>query len=304
MKRLSFRWRGKAEGREVFLNLAQTAEHPGIVRKSVKRGGKKRVRRGGKERRGGNWIWPAIGFLVFVEVLLLGGHAVRWARSSSHFELSKVVVTGHRTLRTADIKKLLEIEPGTNIFEADLAAVRERVASHAWIKSASVRMRPPHFLEVDILERKPAALIIGGEAFVVDEDGVVLGKSVTPLAGCLPMVEGFGPRRWRPGDVVRDPRLASSIEAVFLFQDSPVIRGECISVRNTGSGQLRLRALEGKVELMVSEERMESQAGRLRAVSDDVLRQEKFGAGGLQFDLRFPGRVIVRPLAKDGGRIG
>lgn len=304
MRRLSFKWRGKAEGREVFLDLAQTAEHPGVVRKSVRRGGKKSARRGGKERAGANWVWSAIVFLVFVEVFLLGGHAVRWARSSSHFELSKVVVTGHRTLQAADIKKLLAIEPGTNLFEADLAAVRERVASHPWIKSASVRMRPPHFLEIDIRERKPAALIMGGDTLVVDEDGVVLGKSVTPLAGCLPMVEGFGPRRWRPGDVVRDPRLARSIEAVFLFRDSPVIRGDCISVRNTGPGQLRLRTLEGTVELMVSEERMESQAGRLRAVADDVLRHEKFGAGDLRFDLRFPGRVIVRPLAKDGGRIG
>ena len=304
MRRISFRWRGKAEGEEVCLSLARTAEHPRIVRKSAKRDGKKSVRRGGKERRGANWIWSAIVFLVFVEVFLLGGHAVRWARSSSHFELSKVVVAGNRTLRPVDIGKLVGIQPGTNLFEADLAAVRERVASHPWIKSASVRMRPPHFLQVDILERKPAALIMGGETLVVDEDGVVLGKSVTPLAGCLPMVEGFNSRRWRPGDVVRDPRLARSIEAVFLFRDSPVIRGECISVRSTGTGQLRLRALEGKVELMVSKERMESQAGRLRAVADDVLRQEKFRAGGLQLDLRFPGRVIVRPLAKDGGNTG
>ena len=304
MRRLSFRWRGKAEGREVFLNLAQTAEHPGRARKSVKRGGKKRVTRGGKEKRGGNWIWPAIGSLVFVEVLLLGGHAVRWAKSTPHFKLSKVVVTGHRTLRTGEIKKLLELEPGMNIFEADLAAVRERVASHPWIKRARVRMRPPHFLQVDILERKPAVLLVDRETIAVDEDGVLLGRIRNPIAGCLPMVEGFDSRRWRPGDVVRDPRLSRSIEAVFLFRDSPVIRTSCISVRNTGSGQLRLRALEGKVELMVNEERMESQAGRLRAVADDVLHQEKFGAGDLRFDLRFPGRVIVRPLAKDGGNIG
>lgn len=304
MRRLSFKWRGKAKSREVFLNLAQTAEYPGVVRKNVRRDGKKSVRRNDEKRAGANWLWAAIGFLVFVEVLLLGGHAVRWAKSSSHFELSEVVVTGHRTLRAGDIRKLVGVEPGTNLFDADLAAVRERVASHPWIKRASVRMRPPHFLQVDILERKPAALIMGAETLVVDEDGAVLGKSVTPLAGCLPMVEGFESRRLRPGDVVRDPRLARSMEAVFLFQDSPVIRGECISVQNTGSGQLRLRASGGKVELMVSEERMERQAGRLRAVADDVLRKKKFGAGGLQLDLRFPGRVIVRPLAKDGGTIG
>lgn len=304
MRRLSFKWRGNTKGRQVFLNLAQTAERPGIVRKSVKREGKKRARRGGKENAGANWIWPAIGILVFVEVLLLGGHAVRWAKSSGHFELSGVVVMGNQTLRPDELRKLVGVEPGTNIFEADLAAVRERVASHPWIKRANVRMRPPHFLQVEILERKPAALIMAGETLVVDEEGVVLGKSVAPLAGCLPMVEGFDSQRWRPGDVVHDPRLARSIEGVVLFQDSPVFRGQCISVRNTGPGQLRLRALGGSMELMVSENRMESQAGRLRAVADDLLRQEKYGAGGLQLDLRFPGRVIVRPLTKDGGTIG
>ena len=210
MRRFSFKWRGNAEGREVFLNLAQTAEHPRIVRKSVKRNGKKSVRRGGKERTGANWIWPAIVFLVFVEVLLLGGHAVRWAKSSRHFELREVVVTGNRTLRPGDIRKLVGVDPGANIFDADLADVRSRVASHPWVKRASVRMRPPHFLQVDILERRPYALIMGGETLAVDEEGVVLGKPVTPLAGCLPMVEGFASRRWQPGDVIRDPRLARS----------------------------------------------------------------------------------------------
>ena len=304
MRRLSFTWRGKAEGEEVFLNLAQTAEHPRIVRKTVKRAGRKRVGRGGKEGAGANWIWSAIGFLVFVEVLLLGGHAVQWAKSTPHFELSEVVVTGHRTLRVEDIRKLVGLEPGANIFDADLADVRSRVASHPWIKRARVRMRPPHFLQVDILERKPAVLLVGRETIAVDEENVLLGRIGKPGAACLPMVEGFDSRRWRPGDVVRDPRLASSIKAVFLFRDSPVIGTSCISVRNTGPGQLRLRALEGKVELMVNEAMMESQAGRLRAVADDVLRQEKFGADGLRFDLRFPGRVIVRPLTKDGGTLG
>ena len=165
-------------------------------------------------------------------------------------------------------------------------------------------MRPPHILEVGIIERKPAAYIMGGETLMVDEEGIVLDKSVAPITGCLPMVEDFTSRRWRPGDVIHDPRLARSIEAAILFQDSPVIRGDCISVRNTSPDQLRLRALEGKVELMVSAEKMESQASRLRAVADDVLRQKKLGADGLQFDLRFPGRVIVRPLTKDGGKTG
>ncbi len=296
MSRLSFKWRRATKNREVILNLAQATEYAGAIREKIKRDD--------NERQGGNWLWPAIGFLVLVEVLLLGGHAIRWAKSSRHFELSKVVVVGHQALRPEGIIKLVALEPGSNIFNANLEAVRTRVASHPWIKRARVRMRPPHFLQVDILERKPAALITGDETLAVDEDGVVLGKLITPLARCLPMIEEISSRPLRPGDSVRDTRFARSMEAVVLFHDSPVIRRSCISVRNTGSGELRLRALGGKVEIMVSEEKMESQAGRLRAVAGNVLRHEKFGAGGLRFDLRFPGRVIVRPLTEDGGRIG
>ncbi len=296
MSRLSFKWRRKTKNREVFLNLAQATEYAGAIREKIKGND--------NERPGGNWLWPAIGFLVLVEMLLLGGHAIRWAKSSRHFELSKVVVVGHQALRPEGIIKLVGLDPGSNIFDANLEAVRARVASHPWIKRARVSMRPPHFLQVDILERKPAALITGDETLAVDEDGVVLGKPITPLAGCLPMIEEVSSRPLRPGDSVRDARFARSMEAVFLFHDSPVIRRSCISVRNTGSGELRLRALGGKVEIMVSEQRMESQAGRLRAVAGDVLRHEKFGAGGLLFDLRFPGRVIVRPLTEDGGSLG
>ena len=80
-----------------------------------------------------------------------------------------------------------------------------------------------------------------------------------------------------------------------------MIRGGCISVRPNGDGQLHLRAQGGKIELVVSEEKMESQADRLRVIAGDVLRKQKFGAGGLRLDLRFPGRVIVRPLVKEGG---
>ena len=296
MSRSWFGARRKPKRREVFPKRARTSGGAGGVRKGV--------RRNGSGRSGRGWVWPAIGFLVFVEALLLGGHAVRWAKASRHFELSKVVVAGHRTLRPEDVVKLAAIRPGASIFDADLEAVRGRVDSHPWIKRVSVRRRPPHFLHVAIVERRPAALLAGAAPMLVDEEGVVLGRPMKPRAGCLPLIEGFASRNLRPGDVVRDARLARSMRAAFLFRGSPVIREGCVSVRGDAGGQLRLRALEGRVELVVSEERMESQAERLRAVARDVLREEALGAGGLRLDLRFPGRVIVRSLAKDGGSRG
>ena len=303
MRRSGFRWGRSAAGGAVSLHLAGAAAGRRVLRRRVRPTEEGSPRRAGPGRAG--WIWPAIGVLIFVEVLLLGGHAVRWAKRTRHFAVREVVVTGHRRLPGEAVRKLAGVAPGTNIFDADLAAVRARVIAHPWIKGARVRMRPPHSLLVDIRERIPAARIGGAAPLVVDAEGVVLDTSAPYPAGCLPVLEGFGSRRPRPGEAVRDPRLARSVAAGFLFRDSPAVRGACISVRDAGRGELRLRARGGRtVELMVHAERMARQAGRLRAVADDVLRQKRFGAGGLQFDLRFPGRVIVRPLTTKGGTRG
>lgn len=262
------------------------------------------ARRGEGGRAGRGWIWPAMGFLVFVEALLLGGHAVQWAKRSRHFALSRVVVAGHRTLRPEEVVRLAALRPGSSIFDADLEAVRRRVASHPWIKRVRVRRRPPHLLQVEVLERRPAALLAGRAPLMVDAEGVVLGGAVEASARCLPLIEGLASGRLRPGDTVREAGFARAVAAAVLFQDAPELRGGCVSVRDAGAGQLRLRALGGRLEMMMGEEGMEEQAARFRAVASDVLRKKDFGGGGLRVDLRFPGRVIVRPLVKDGGPVG
>ena len=110
MSRLSFGSRRKPEHHEVSM---RPTPPPGNVRLYRKKA--KPVK---ADKIGRNWIWPAIGFLVFVEVLLLGGHAVQWARASRHFELSEMVIAGHQAIRPEDIVKLTGLKPGSNIFDA------------------------------------------------------------------------------------------------------------------------------------------------------------------------------------------
>ena len=114
-----------------------------------------------------------------------------------------------------------------------------------------MRLRPPHALEVEVVERTPSVLIGGGRPLAVDEEGVVLGRLPGKSAACLPLIEGFVERRPRPGEVLRDAGFAHAMRAAFLFRDSPVFRGGCLSVRKAGAGRLRLIASKGEVEVMV-----------------------------------------------------
>ncbi|OGL60515.1 MAG: hypothetical protein A3J27_06335 [Candidatus Tectomicrobia bacterium RIFCSPLOWO2_12_FULL_69_37] len=246
---------------------------------------------------------PAIGLLVFVEILLLGGHAVRWARTSPRFALSEVVVEGHRALDARDIVRLTALPLGLNIFDVDLEQVRSRVAANPWVRQASVRRQLPHALRVEIEERRPAALFRRDPPFAVDAEGVVLGALLDKPQGCLPLLEGFDPQQLSPGSSVWGPGFEAQLAAVRRFSLTPGIRDGCLSVRRTEEGRLRLRALDGKIELLASEDGIEAQAARLRAVVQHILREPPASAR-IELDLTFPGRVVVRPTGQDGGSKG
>lgn len=262
-----------------------------------------RARSASPRRAGGAWVRPAIGFLVFVEILLLGGHAVRWARTSPRFALSEVVLEGHRALDARDIVRLTALPLGLNIFDVDLEEVRRRVAANPWVRQASVRRQLPHALRVEIEERRPAALLRRDPPFGVDAEGVVVGALLEKPQGCLPLLEGFDPQRLSPGSSVWGPGFEAQLAAVTLLSQTPGIREGCLSVQRTGEGRLRLRALDGKVELLASEDGLEAQAARLRAVVQHILGEPPASAR-IELDLTFPGRVVVRPIGQDGGAKG
>ncbi|MEK6709624.1 MAG: FtsQ-type POTRA domain-containing protein [Nitrospinota bacterium] len=247
---------------------------------------------------------PAIGFLVFVEILLLGGHAVRWARTSSRFVLRDVVLEGHRALDPRDIARQTALAPGLNIFDVDLEQVRSRVAAHPWIRRVNVRRELPHALRVELEERRPAALLRLDPPFGVDAEGVVLGALLEKPGGCLPLLEGFDPLKLAPGSSIAGFGFEAQLAAVTLLSQAPGAAGGCPSVRRTGDGRLRLRLLEGRVELLASEDGLEGQAARLRAVLPHVLREPPVSAERIELDLTFPGRVVVRPIGQDGGAKG
>jgi cell division septal protein FtsQ len=258
------------------------------------------------ERRAGplsGWIWPAIGVLVFVEVLLLGGHAVRWAMTSPRFVLGEVKIVGHRTLAPAALVESAGLAPGSNLFGVDLERVRLRIESNPWVRRTSIRKTPPSTLRIEIEEREAVALINRRGRVAVDPEGVILGPLSGTRENCLPLLEGFSRKGEKPGDRINSVDFGAAVEAASLFSGGPLGGRECLSVRAAGGGHFKIRALGGKVNLLVSEEQMASQAARFHAVAQKILKKKK-SAAPLYMDLTFPGRIVIRPANQDGGLRG
>lgn len=285
---------------ETVLNLAAGAVAAAPRRrKKVYRNTAKPIRQSGPSK-----VRTAIGLLVFLEVLLLGGHAVQWFTTSPRFILRKVDVVGHQSLNPNSLVKLAGLSPGTNLFEVDLEAVRKRIESNPWIRRTSIRKVPPSTLRIEIEERRPAAFIRGKGTVAVDREGIILGRLNFRPAKCLPLLEGFTKKGHLPGESIYGANFELALRATALFGGSLVKRGECPSIRRVGKGRILLRARGGKVNLLLGEEGLEAQAARYRAVARRILRDHQKKPGPVQLDLTFPGRIIVRPMNIDGGLKG
>ncbi len=120
---------------------------------------------------------PVLGILIIVA--LLGG-AVYGMRyfflNSDFFTIREISVNKDRdySFRKGE-KKLENIYLGRNIFSVDPRQVRTIVQDdYPQLKKVEVRRNFPGVLEVDIVSRRPAAVIDSGGGIIIDSEAVVL----------------------------------------------------------------------------------------------------------------------------------
>ena len=167
-----------------------------------------------------------------------------------------------------------------------------------------MRKSPPSTLRIEIEERVPVALIDRKDSIAVDAEGVILGPHSAGFEGCPPLLKGFGKKGSRPGDRIESSDFAPALAAASLFSGAPLIRRSCLSVSRAGKGLFRLQAMGGKIEMILSEEKMAAQAARFHAVAEHIFAERNSSASPVRLDLTFPGRIIVRPVNKNGGLKG
>ena len=84
-------------------------------------------------------------------------------------------------------------EGKTNLFQVDLGKVRSRLEEVAEIEQVRARRILPNALEIQVVERTPAAVIGSSRSpFLADLNGVMLRRSrCLKIAGILPLIYGF-----------------------------------------------------------------------------------------------------------------
>ncbi len=162
----------------------------------------------------------------------------------------------------------------------DVAAIRQRLLRFGWVKDARVSRRLPNTLVIDIVERTPAALWQSkGQLALVDAEGVVLDRVPVNEMPDLPLL--IGPGANRESEALG--RLMASV---------PTLKPQLTSASWIGGRRWDLNFQSGETVALP-----ESEAAA-RAALTKFARLDKsnglLGRGVVRFDLRIPGKMVVR----------
>jgi cell division protein FtsQ len=145
------------------------------------------------------------------------------------FRARHVRVVGAETLRPDQVRARAGVDGSTNVVHIDTGAITARLLTDPWIASASVRRDLPDTLELEIVERRPLAVIEAmGETSVLASDGSELPATVGDLSGLPTMRAALGApdegQRLAAADLLAalDPVVQRRVSVITVGQDRDV----------------------------------------------------------------------------------
>jgi cell division protein FtsQ len=112
--------------------------------------------------------------LLLVSFFLFIGHWVYvHLLGDPFFRVRVVEVEGNQKITKETLLSLTMLEGAPNLFSVNLEEMVERIESHPWIESVTVRKVFPNKILVQIEERKPMAIIQLEELYYIDGKGEI-----------------------------------------------------------------------------------------------------------------------------------
>jgi cell division protein FtsQ len=283
---------------------------PGKARPRARKGGprvnvpKRLVARLPVEQAGANrlarWMFGlfAIGILGLAAVALQLptkiGTSLGEAMGQAGFRVRSVDVTGVQRMDSRPVFQIALDQKSMAMPLVDVATIRQKLLHYGWVKDARVSRRLPDTLVIDIVERKPAALWQDDQKLsLIDSEGVVLDRVKVSDMPDLPLLIGPGAN-------------AHSNELNQLLDEVPTLKPQLESANWVGGRRWDLNFQSG--ETVVLPEGNDEARKALAKFAKLDKSAGLLGRGIKRFDLRIPGKMIVRlpqaPAATDAKQEG
>ena len=200
--------------------------------------------------------------------------------SDAGFEVRRIEVRGVDRMNELTVYERVLGEEDRAMPQVDLAQVREDLLELSWVRDARVSRQLPDTLVVDIVERRPHAVLAKADRFVlIDADGHELEPIREADTKGMLVVSG-------PGAARQMPDLAQ------LLDSAPALRPQVRAAEWVGNRRWDVTFRTGQV-LALPQGREESAEALTKFARIDG-RNRLIGGKVASFDMRAEGRLYMR----------
>lgn len=196
------------------------------------------------------------------------------------FEVRRVNVSGTKNLNELKVYQLALADNHRAMPLVDIHALREKLLTLSWVEDARVSRQLPDTLAIDIVERKPAAVLRKPDRLVlIDATGHEL--------------QAVSEARAKGKLVVSGPGAGKQVEALnVLLGAAPAMKPQVTEAEWVGNRRWNLTFKTGQVLALPEGEQQSTKALMTFARLDGVNRL--LGGKALAFDMRAPDRIYFR----------
>lgn len=235
-----------------------------------------------------------VGVAVFsVSLLVVGGFfSVQLLMASDLFRVEEVSVTGQQRLDQQQVVALSDIQLGLNTFSLDLGLIGRKIEENPWIRQAKVQRIFPRQVVIDIVERKPVAIINMGYLYYIDEDGEIFKVLDAKDQLNYPIITGFDYEKAQS----HDENYAQKLKQIVALMDDLKGRklfdlNQVSEIHHEMDGGLSLFTFDGSVKVKLGNGDYNRKINRLERIYSQLQPKLKI----LDYiDLNVNEKIIVR----------
>lgn len=239
------------------------------------------------ERKGKIVLWSLVALVVLI---FFAAHS--W---KSSLKVKNFSIEGNMLVSKNEILQLLEVQKGTLLFKTDLMGIQNNVLSHYYVKNAVVKRNLPTTIVIQIEERVPIAILNCSSLYYVDDEGVVLPRTIERRLFDLPLVSNIpADEKITLGATLSSPETKEALAVLRLMKtlNRPLFHTISEIKVHTATG-LQLVTAENCVPILLGNGNIEKKFVKLEAFWNQYVRTR--GTSSLEYiDMRFAERVIAR----------
>jgi cell division protein FtsQ len=205
------------------------------------------------------------------------------------FKVREIIIIGNKNLTEKQVITALGLNKGSSIIYPSSKTLYERLKKISWIKDAIIRKDLNGRITIQIKESTPVAIaMIDERSYLIDYEAQVLEDFTEKLTNSqifLPVLKDIDPFKNRD-------TLQSAIDLLNFLNSRDLIEyhDELII---TGNQPDSLSINVDNIKIIVGKGDLETKFAKYHTVTAEI---QKRGLKISYIDLRFPDRVIVKPL--------